>query len=410
MVFEFGLRSSLLLIFFTHLLVYATLCFVRGFRQDNNADKFLGGFLFLSALFILPWMVGFAGWYDTQPYREILFYTPFVHGLYLGPFLYFYVKTITNFNYSLSRKDLYHFIPGTLYLAWAIITVVVDKFFVGDYYLMNGHTDPDFDSWYSYLWLISLIIYLVLSIRHYLQYTRFIPYEVSFAESAKFKWLRNFLYAFVLLASGSIVVSVISLFIDLEYLGSWYYYFFFGLIVYYIAINGYNINKVPLKRLRFEPQLLLDYLNPPARLLQAPVTEDASFEVIEDVKQKDAAEVKLLNDWRQKIETLITKDKLYQQPELTLSDLAKKLGTNTSLLSRVINQSFSLNFNDYINRYRVEDVVEKMQDPAYANQTLLSLAFDAGFNSKSTFNRAFLKFKRSSPKDYFQKLKGSNHN
>ncbi|MGB8194121.1 MAG: AraC family transcriptional regulator, partial [Chitinophagaceae bacterium] len=209
---------------------------------------------------------------------------------------------------------------------------------------------------------------------------------------------------------GSIVVNVISLFTDLEYLGSWYYYFFFGLIVYYIAINGYNINKVPLKSLRFDPQLLLEYLNPPQRLLEAPVTEDASFEVIGDVKQKDVAEDRLLNEWKQKIENLITKDKLYQQPELTLSDLAKKLGTNTSLLSRVINQSFSLNFNDYINHHRVEDVVEKMGDPAYSNQTLLSIAYDAGFNSKSTFNRAFLKFKNATPKDYFQKLKGSNHN
>lgn len=405
MIFEFGLRSSLLLIFFTHLLVYAILCFVRGFRQDNNADKFLGSFLFLSCLLILPWMVGFAGWYDTQPYREILFYTPFVHGLFLGPLLYFYVKTLTNFNYSFSRKDIYHFIPGVLYLTWSLAVVVVDKFIVGRYYLMNGHTDPDFDNWYRYCWLISLVVYLFLSIRHYLQYDRFIPYEVSFADTARFKWLRNFLYAFVLLAVVSIVMNAISAFIDVDYLGSWYYYFIFGLIVYYIAINGYNINKVPLQTLRFEPQLLLEYTNPAPRLLTAPVTEDASFELVEDVKQKDAAESVLLNKWKQKIEELITKDKLFQQPELTLSDLAKKLDTNTSLLSRVINQSFGLNFNDYINRYRVEDVVLKMQDARYSNQTLLSLAFDAGFNSKSTFNRAFLKFKGVSPKDFQKGLK-----
>jgi AraC-like DNA-binding protein len=271
---------------------------------------------------------------------------------------------------------------------------------------MNGHHDPDFDTWYNYLWLISLLVYLGLSIRHYLQYYRFIPYEVSFADTARFKWLRNFLYAFMLLAASSIVVNVLSFFMDLEYIGSWYYYFGFSLIVYYIAINGYNINKVPLKSLRFDPQLLLEYINPPVRLLQAPPMEDASFEVIEDVKHKDATEVRLMAEWQQKIEDLVTKEKLYQQPELTLSDLAKKLGTNTSVLSKVINQSFGLNFNDYINSHRVEDVVQKMQDPNYSNQTLLSLAFDAGFNSKSTFNRAFLKFKGISPKDFLQKNKG----
>lgn len=404
MVFEFGLRSSLLLIFFTHLLVYSILCFIRGFRQDNNADKFLGSFLFLSCLFILPWMVGFAGWYDTQPYREVLFYTPFVHGLFMGPLLFFYVKTLTNFNYAFSRRDFLHFIPGILYLVWSGVVVVVDKFVVGDYYLMNGQSDPDFDNWYRYCWLISLVVYLALSIRHYLQYDRFIPYEVSFAETARFKWLRNFLYAFVLLATVSIIINAVNAFIEVDYLGTWYYYFIFGLIVYYIAINGYNVNKVPLQSLRFEPELLLEYTNPAPRLLTAPAVEDASFEVIENVKEKDEAEAALLNKWKLKIEALIEKDKLYQQPELTLSDLAKKLDTNTSILSKVINQSFGLNFNDYINRHRVEDVVLKMQDARYSNQTLLSLAFDAGFNSKSTFNRAFLKFKGQTPKDFLKSV------
>jgi AraC-like DNA-binding protein len=402
MVFEFGLRSSLLLIFFTHLIVYAFLCVRRGFRQDNNADKFLGIFLFLSALFIFPWMAGFAGWYDTQPYREILFYTPFIHGLFLGPVLYFYVKTITNYNYTISRKDLYHFIPGALYLLWTIVVVVADKFIAGEYYLMNGVNDPDFDDWYTYAWLISLTIYLLLSIRYYRQYQRFVPYEVSFADQARFQWLRNFLYAFVLLTGSSILINALSLVTQLEYWNTWYYYLFFALIVYYIAINGYSI-KIPLKSLRFEPE----YINPRPLLLTAPPVEDASFEVVETVDEKDAGlQDKFLEEWKEKVDALILKEKLYQQPELTLSQLAKKLGTNTSVLSKVINQAFRLNFNDYINRYRVEDVVQKMQDPQFANQTLLSLAFDAGFNSKSTFNRAFLKFKGVSPKDHLNQLKG----
>lgn len=408
MVFEFGLRSSLLLVFFIHLLVYAVLCIRRGFRQDNHADKFLGGFLFLSALFIFPWMAGFAGWYDTMPYREILFYTPFLHGLYLGPFLYFYVKTLTNYNYRLTRKDLYHFIPGTLFLLWSIVMVVTDKLIVQRYYLMNGQSDPDFDGWYRYLWLSSLIVYLVLSIRHYLLYDRFIPYEVSFVDAARFRWLRNFLYAFALLVVSSILINIITAITEVAYSGTWYYYFIFSIIVYYIAINGYSVSKVPLKSLRFEPQLLLDYTSNERLLLPEPPAEDAAFEVVETHPKKDAEEA-VLNEWKVKVEQIIAREQLYQQAELTLSDLAKKLGTNTSLLSKVINQAFRLNFNDFINRYRVEDVVQKMQDPAYSNQTLLSLAYEAGFNSKSTFNRAFLKFKGSSPKDFLQKLRVSNN-
>ncbi len=151
MHFEFGLRSSLLLIFFTHLLVYTFLFWKRGMAQERLSDKLLGTFLFLSALFIFPWMSGFAGWYDTQPYREILFYTPFIHALWFGPILFFYLKSLTNTSYKLNNIDLLHFLPGMLYLLWCLIVVLTDKLIVGHYYLMNGLTDPDFDLWYNWL-------------------------------------------------------------------------------------------------------------------------------------------------------------------------------------------------------------------------------------------------------------------
>ena len=83
MLFEFGLRSSLLLVFFTHLIVYSFLFIKRSNMLNNLSDRLLGCFLFISALFILPWMTGFGGWYDNQPYRDILFYTPFINAFVL---------------------------------------------------------------------------------------------------------------------------------------------------------------------------------------------------------------------------------------------------------------------------------------------------------------------------------------
>ena len=103
MLFDFGLRSSLLLIFFTHLVVYALLFFKRGWQQERLSDRLLGWFFLLSGLFIFPWMSGFAGWYDTQPYREFLFYTPFIHALFFGPLLYLYLKSLTNAHYRMQK-------------------------------------------------------------------------------------------------------------------------------------------------------------------------------------------------------------------------------------------------------------------------------------------------------------------
>jgi YesN/AraC family two-component response regulator len=104
--------------------------------------------------------------------------------------------------------------------------------------------------------------------------------------------------------------------------------------------------------------------------------------------------------WKSKIETLIQEEKLYQNPELTLTDLAKKLETNVSVISKTINQGFQMNFNDYINNFRIEAVKISLSNGEHKKSTLLGIAYDCGFNSKATFNRAFKKNTGKTPKEY----------
>jgi AraC-like DNA-binding protein len=87
---------------------------------------------------------------------------------------------------------------------------------------------------------------------------------------------------------------------------------------------------------------------------------------------------------------------------LTLSELATKLNTNTSVLSAVINTGFGKNFNDFVNEYRVETFKRKAAAPDSKHLTLLAIAFDCGFNSKATFNRAFKKVTDLSPKAFLE--------
>jgi AraC-like DNA-binding protein len=404
MVFDFNLYSSLLLIFFVHILVYSIMLWRRGLKQESVSDQLLGTFLLLAALYVVPWMTGFAGWYNTSNpyYRELLFYTPFVHGLLIGPLLYLYVKSITNFQYSIQKRDWLHFIPGLLYLFWCIVVVVVDKLVVKKYYLMNGMNDPDFDGWYQFVQKISILIYLFLSIRYYRQYKRFTFFEYSFLDLAGLNWLRNFLIAFGILTILPLVQELLNLipaFDQLDYVGSWYYFFSFALVVYYIAINGYNAVHVPLRKLLFEPRLLMQY----QQQLQLPAPEsflqEAEFEVLTDEQQPD---INLLQ-WKEKITASMKHDQFYKDAELTLSQLAKTLSTNSSVLSKVINQGFGVNFNDFVNEYRVKAVMESLMAGEQKNQTLLGIAFDCGFNSKATFNRAFKKQTGQSPKEWMEK-------
>jgi len=106
------------------------------------------------------------------------------------------------------------------------------------------------------------------------------------------------------------------------------------------------------------------------------------------------------SEWKSKIEQLVIEQKLYLEPELSLSALATKLKTNTSVLSAAINQNFGKNFNDFVNAYRVEEVKRLLKDPSNTHLSLLGVALECGFNSKSTFNRAFKKFTGQSPKEF----------
>jgi putative ABC transport system permease protein len=114
------------------------------------------------------------------------------------------------------------------------------------------------------------------------------------------------------------------------------------------------------------------------------------------------AEMKQRGNWLKKS---VQAGLYYQDPELSLSSLAEKLDLTTHELSRVINTAIKKNFHDFISEYRVAEVVEKMQDPGYDHITLLGIAYDSGFNSKSTFNRIFKEMTGKSPVEYKADLK-----
>ncbi len=96
-------------------------------------------------------------------------------------------------------------------------------------------------------------------------------------------------------------------------------------------------------------------------------------------------------------------EKPYLDPELTLHSLGEALSIKPHHLSEVLNEALGRNFYDFINMYRIEEVKEKMASPESSKLKLLALAFDAGFNSKTAFNRAFKKATGLPPSRYRQK-------
>jgi AraC-like DNA-binding protein len=105
------------------------------------------------------------------------------------------------------------------------------------------------------------------------------------------------------------------------------------------------------------------------------------------------------------VRELMEKDKLYQEHELTLQTLSAKLGLPSYQVSQAINDGLKKNFYDLINGYRVEEAKRLLVDPKNQNYTILSVGFEAGFNSKTTFNSVFKKFTGLTPSDFREKEK-----
>ena len=85
------------------------------------------------------------------------------------------------------------------------------------------------------------------------------------------------------------------------------------------------------------------------------------------------------------------KDKLFKDQELSLNSIAKQLNIKPYLISKSLNEVYNKRFNDFVNEYRVKEVQSLLQNSDNSKYTLLSIAMDAGFNSKSSFNRAVKK-------------------
>jgi AraC-like DNA-binding protein len=100
---------------------------------------------------------------------------------------------------------------------------------------------------------------------------------------------------------------------------------------------------------------------------------------------------------------LVEEEKLFLDPDLTLRDLSQKLRIHYNHLSQIINERFGLSYNDFINKYRIEEAKRKLADPEERESSILDILLSAGFYSKSVFNAAFKKFEGTTPSEYRKK-------
>ncbi|WP_431199454.1 helix-turn-helix domain-containing protein [Mucilaginibacter sp. P25] len=299
---------------------------------------------------------------------------PLQFSLAFGPLIFFYVLKITRPEYKFTRRDLLHFSPLLVELsAWALEVLESIKTGRATYdTLIFQRINPVL----LLLAFISVIIYLYRCRKLIENFYQELKFNGGDRYRHELKWIHNLLTGFGLLWLLWIP------FIAADY---FYYDYQLGIQAYY-----------PLYFLLMSMLIWMA-----ARAFSRPEIT-AQADSLPVFKPLLPAELKRKGAWLKRV---VKENNYYQDPELSLSSLAEKLGMHTHELSRIINTVLKKSFNDFINEYRVQAAARKMQDPANDHITLLGIAFESGFNSQSTFSRIFKQVTGKSPQEYKNNLK-----
>lgn len=332
------------------------------------------------------------GWYDTFRNTKINYY--FIDlSLVLAPLLFFYVKTITASNFKLTSKILLHFVPWLLFFLIKLFILIYDASLPEFNEVQNGYLVVNFQWKYidpivTLISMIQMLLYLIFSFQLLYLYRNEIQNHFSNTYKIELNWLRNFLvtYSFlhIFISLQTIINAII---IDLSWIQEWWYYFFSVIAIIYIGIKGYFTDLTGLNDLGFEYQNF--------SFVKKQTTGH-------DIKKDSLNNSKALLNKKETVEAYLTENKPYLEPDLSLINLSKKLNMSREELSEIINKGFQVKFNDLINSYRIDRFKEMLAEGKHENLSLLGIAFECGFNSKPTFNRAFKKFVNTSPSQYLK--------
>jgi AraC-like DNA-binding protein len=377
---EFGSWSTLLAI--GAAFGFAVALMLAFTRRNAAANRLLALLLLMFVLKLMPYTLGFAGFYDAYPW---LSFAPFSLGLAIGPLLYLHVRRLTAD--ALPRGWWKHLLPGVAQLAYYTAVFVQPLAFKNDW---NERIHRDWiDPADTFAALLSFGVYLWLSLRAYGGYQAWLDAHLSNREEFRIVWLRNALFAFAVVWPVYAVYEVLSYAIGFDYYQRFPLYVCFTVLVFYLALEGWRhaATVYPVAR-------------PAAEGSAEPAAEDASAsgstvdaaQAVPSItpatpERADSGE----RDWqaqgRQWLQAIETAG-WWRDPELSLERLARHLGTNTAYLSRALNEGLRLSFNEAINRLRVAEVCRRL-DAGGGDGELLDIAFAAGFSSKTSFNRVF---------------------
>ncbi|MGB5821376.1 MAG: helix-turn-helix domain-containing protein [Saonia sp.] len=303
----------------------------------------------------------------------------------IGPLLFIYVKCITGDTKKFFRNNRVHFILPTLYLIGISIPLLIRI-------TSDGYEASYIDRLQKVL-LFTIAysgVYCVFALQKLIRFQVLVKLNYSNLENKDLNWAKYLLMGAIFIISIDLSTSIYELFagdagMDIGYFSVIPIVFLMAYLGYY----GVSQSKVLLPDFLWNISETKDIFAPNHQ-------KKGPLKYTYDEEQ-----MKIL---RSDLTTVMNEQKPYLDENLTLSSLSDRFQVSDKKLSTLLNQHMNTSFYDYVNRFRVEEVKKMILDTANEKYTLLAIAYDCGFKSKSSFNRIFKKETGISPKDYRKKV------
>lgn len=299
----------------------------------------------------------------------------------IGPLIFFYTKALTDIDFRVSKDKVVHFIPVMVEVGLQGIMIVQGM--LDDELFYNSplyfYATP-----LVYIWTAgSIYYYLRLSLGIINNHEVWVLRNFSNLKEITLLWLRKLIIYYRLL--WIVWVPFVATFLlffrfQLLYLSIVLALYFLMLVLVYltlwIGLEGFGRGNL----------IFVKHIEEKA--------ENKNFSKLTAHEIQSQVE---------RINQLMVLEKIYLNENLNLRDFALHLRADPNLISFILNNHLGSNFYDFVNRYRIEEVKSKLNNPAYKHLSLLGIALESGFNSKTTFNRVFKQITGITPTEFQKK-------
>jgi AraC-like DNA-binding protein len=298
----------------------------------------------------------------------------------VGPMILFYTKALTDIDFSISKVDAKHFVPVLVEVGLQGIMIIQG---ISDGELLYNTPLYFYVTPLVLIWAAgSIYYYLRLSLGIINNHEVWVLRNFSNLKEITLLWLRKLIiyYRLLWIVWVPFVITFLLFFrFQLLYLSIVLALYFLMLILVYltlwIGLEGFGRNLIFVRH-------------------KEEKTENKNFSRL--TAQEIQSQVERINQ-------LMALEKIYLNENLSLRDLALHLKADPNFISFILNSHLGCNFYDFVNRYRIEEFKNKLNNPNNKHLSLLGIALESGFNSKTTFNRVFKQVMGITPTEFQKK-------